>query len=54
VGHDDAHATFHFGIDFSAPDGTAVYPTVTGTASLHPLHADTVIVSAGDGSAHEY
>jgi Peptidase family M23 len=54
AGHDDAHGTFHFGIDVSAPNGTAVYATLDGVASIHPLHRDTVVVSAGGGVAHEY
>jgi hypothetical protein len=53
-GYDEAHGTFHFGIDISAPDGAAVYATLTGIASIHPLHGDAVIVSAGGGLAHEY
>lgn len=39
--------TIHFGIDVCAPDGTAVYATANGIASIHPLHADVVVVSAG-------
>jgi hypothetical protein len=38
---------FHFGVDVSAPDGTPVYATLTGTATIHPRHATTVLVSAG-------
>jgi len=52
-GHDAEHGTFHFGIDISAPNGTAVYATLNGTASIHPLHADTVIVRTGS-VGHEY
>ena len=54
AGHDAEHGTFHFGIDISAADGTAVYATLTGTASIHSLHPDTVTVSAGGGTVHEY
>lgn len=40
---------FHFGVDIYAPDGTAVYATLTGTATIHPRHDTTVIVSgSGD------
>jgi murein DD-endopeptidase MepM/ murein hydrolase activator NlpD len=43
---------FHFGIDVSAPDGTPVYPVVSG----HVLseNADRVFVDAGDGRTFEY
>ncbi|MGZ4333543.1 MAG: M23 family metallopeptidase [Gaiellaceae bacterium] len=53
-GHDTGNATIHFGIDISAPDGTPVYATIDGIASIHPLHHDTVIVSGAGGVAHEY
>jgi hypothetical protein len=53
AGHDAEHGTLHFGIDISARDGTPVYATLTGTASIHPLHPDTVIVGAGS-VGHEY
>jgi hypothetical protein len=38
---------FHFGIDVSGPDGTPVYATLTGTATIHPLHADVVLIVSG-------
>ena len=53
AGNDEAGGTFHFGIDISAANRTPVYATLDGIASIHPLHHDTVIVSAG-GVTHEY
>lgn len=46
--------SLHFGVDISAPDGTAVYATLDGVAAIHPLHRDTVMVSGADGITHEY
>jgi len=43
---------FHFGIDISVSDGTAVYPVRSGTVSL--LSGRTVAVSSGDGFVTEY
>ena len=40
---------FHFGIDISAPNGTPVYATLSGTAHVHALHSTTIaIVGAND------
>jgi hypothetical protein len=44
--------TFHNGIDISAPDGTAVYPVVSGLA--HIKSGDEVTVTTGDGRAFQY
>jgi len=42
-------STFHFGVDISAPDGTPVYATVTGTVLLWSHRPDAVaVVSAAD------
>ena len=46
--------SIHFGVDVTAPNGTPVYATLTGRVSIHPQHADTVIVSDGRGRAFEY
>lgn len=39
---------FHFGVDISGANGTPVYATLSGTASIHALH-DTTILIAGTG-----
>lgn len=41
--------TFHFGVDVSAPDGTAVYATVSGRVVLESHRPETVSVRADDG-----
>jgi murein DD-endopeptidase MepM/ murein hydrolase activator NlpD len=43
---------FHFGIDVSAPDGTAVYPVVSGRVAL--VNKDWLAVDAGDGRIFSY
>jgi len=43
---------FHFGVDISAPDGTAVYPVASGTVTH--VGADWVEVTYDDGAAFEY
>jgi hypothetical protein len=46
-GHDGEVRQFHFGVDISARNGTAVYATITGTVSL--LHPQVVVIrGAGD------
>ena len=35
---------FHFGIDISAPNGTPVYATMSGTAHIHALHSTTIAI----------
>jgi hypothetical protein len=44
--------TFHNGVDISAPAGTAVYPVVSGRATIG--YADEVIVATGDGRVFQY
>lgn len=46
--------TLHLGVDVVAPDGTAVYATISGAISIHPLHPDTVMVDDGAGHVLEY
>jgi hypothetical protein len=47
--------SFHFGIDISAPDATAVYATISGTVQRWGHRPDVVGVRADDGPAsHEY
>jgi murein DD-endopeptidase MepM/ murein hydrolase activator NlpD len=43
---------FHFGIDISAPDGTAVYPVVSGRVAL--AKGDWLAVDAGNGHTFGY
>jgi len=45
---------FHFGIDISAPNGTAVYATLTGRVYIHPLHDTTIAVAAANGTEFSY
>jgi murein DD-endopeptidase MepM/ murein hydrolase activator NlpD len=45
---------YHFGVDVSVPDGTAVYATASGYVLTHPLHYDVVIVQRTDGVVLEY
>jgi murein DD-endopeptidase MepM/ murein hydrolase activator NlpD len=43
---------FHFGVDISAPDGTPVYPVVSGTVS--DINRDWAGVSCSDGRGFQY
>jgi murein DD-endopeptidase MepM/ murein hydrolase activator NlpD len=50
-GHNGAERQFHFGVDISAPNGTPVYATITGTVSRigrqgEALSIDAIQVSA--------
>ena len=45
---------FHFGIDISAPNGTPVYATLSGTISIHSLHATTVLIAGANGVEFSY
>jgi murein DD-endopeptidase MepM/ murein hydrolase activator NlpD len=44
--------SFHQGVDISAPDGTPIYPVVSGTA--HYLGADVLNVDAGNDLVFQY
>jgi len=46
-----AEHSFHFGVDISAPDGTAVYAVASGTVFLYP---DAVAVRQPDGREFSY
>ena len=53
----DGHAeskTFHFGIDISAADGTAVYATTSGTVVWEPERPETIAIRADDGRVFAY
>ena len=45
---------FHFGVDISAPNGTPVYATLSGTISIHSLHSTTVLIAGADGVEFSY
>ncbi|MET0560657.1 MAG: hypothetical protein ABW012_03420 [Gaiellaceae bacterium] len=45
---------FHFGIDISAPNGTRVYATLSGTAHIHALHATTIEIAGANGDEFSY
>jgi len=45
---------FHFGVDISAPDGTQVYPVVSGTVVAVSAKQRRVNVSCNDGRGFEY
>jgi len=47
-----ALVSFHNGVDISAETGTAVYPVVSGVATIG--YADEVIVGTGDGRVFQY
>ncbi len=46
--------TFHFGIDISAPDGTAVYATASGRIVWEPERPETIAIRAADGTVFAY
>lgn len=54
IGNHGQSRQFHFGVDVSARDGTPVYATLTGTATIHPLHENTVLVSGRGGIEFSY
>jgi hypothetical protein len=55
VGADgDISRQFHFGVDVSAPNGTPVYATLSGRASIHPEHDDVVFVDGPSGVEFSY
>lgn len=54
IGNHGRSRQFHFGVDVSAPNGTPVYATLTGTATIHPLHESTVLVSGQGGIEFSY
>ena len=46
--------SFHFGVDVSAANGTAVYATQSGVAGVMPGHGETVVVTAPTGRVFQY
>ena len=51
--HGESHQ-FHFGIDISAPNGTRVYATLSGTAYIHALHSTTIEIVGANGVEFSY
>jgi murein DD-endopeptidase MepM/ murein hydrolase activator NlpD len=45
---------FHFGVDVSAPDGTAVFATASGIVSFQPRHPDAVVITTRSGVQFSY
>jgi hypothetical protein len=43
------HSSFHFGIDISCPNGTAVYATLDGVVRLESFRQETVAIVGRDG-----
>jgi hypothetical protein len=54
IANDGESRQFHFGIDISAPNGTAVYATLSGTAYIHPLHDTTIAIVGANGVEFSY
>jgi hypothetical protein len=46
--------SLHFGVDVSAPDGTAVYATATGVVAGNALHSDVIEIVQGSGVELSY
>jgi murein DD-endopeptidase MepM/ murein hydrolase activator NlpD len=46
--------SFHFGVDVSAPDGTAVYATESGRVVLDSHHRRSVVIVGDDGTIFSY
>ena len=46
--------SFHFGIDISAPDGTAVYATASGRIVWEPERPETIAIRRADGSVFAF
>src|SRR5262245_30963623 len=54
IANDGETRQLHFRIDISAPNGTAVYATLSGTASIHPLHDTTIEIAGTNGIEFSY
>lgn len=52
AGHDNRQ--FHFGVDVSAPNGTRVYATLTGTVTQIGHHPDAIAINGAAGLQFEY
>ena len=51
--HGESH-TFHFGVDISAPDGTAVYATATGRVVWESVRPETISIVTPSGAVFSY
>ena len=52
----DGKFSFHFGVDIWGPNGTAVYPVVSGTVLRvsHEKHREYVVINTGNSRSFEY
>ena len=54
ISHHGRARQFHFGIDISAPNGTPVYATTSGTVRIHARHSTTIEIVGPNGIEFSY
>jgi len=54
IANHGASRQFHFGVDISAPDGTPVFATISGTVRIHSRHETTVLIDGPGGVEFSY